>query len=294
MSTNNYYELHIRHLKRDQEDAITGQLFSLGAEGVSETLDFAQTNLQFTPQIIESEYIHLVAYFSVCSSEIMDELKVRYPETQITLNEEAQKDWMEEWKKGFEPFPLTSSTWIVPSWRRAPPEAQNVIYIDPGMAFGTGTHETTRVCSELISKYAVNNPKNMAVDIGTGTGILAILMEQLGFQKIYCTDIDPECKRVSQENFEKNHVQFVQWHDQIEESLGDCDLIVANIIDSVLLQLKPLFRSLAGTKTQLILSGILQENEEEFLKNFLSDWPLQIRERQQLGEWVGVWLCGEQ
>jgi ribosomal protein L11 methyltransferase len=294
VSTEKYFELHIKNLKRQQEDLATGKLFGLGAAGVSETLQFTQKDLKYNPEIVETEDLQLVAYFESWNPEILENFKIEFPMAQISLHEESQKDWMEEWKKGFEPFALAGDTWIVPSWRTAPAEAKNVIYIDPGMAFGTGTHETTRVCSLLINEYCKTEAKKTSVDIGTGTGILAILMEQLGFQQVYCGDIDPECKRVSEENFEKNKTQKIIWQDDItSETTGPVDLIVANIIDGVLLELQDHFRNLSSVKTQLILSGILSEREEEFTQEFLHKWPLRIVQRHQMGEWVGLWLKAE-
>ncbi|MCC6137446.1 MAG: 50S ribosomal protein L11 methyltransferase [Bdellovibrionaceae bacterium] len=269
MSTEKYFEVHVNNLERHQEDFATGQLFSVGAAGVSEVLQFTQKDLQFEPEVVETESLNLVAYFESWNPQIFEQIQSFFPQAQVTLKEEAHKDWMEEWKKGFEPFVLAGETWIVPSWRKAPAEAQHVIYIDPGMAFGTGTHETTRVCSELIWEYCkTEKAKTRAVDIGTGTGILAMLMEQQGFQEIYCSDIDPECKRVTQENFVPNNIKKTHWRDQIDISVGEIDLLVANIIDGVLLNLKDYFLQLSNPKTQFILSGILEEHEQEFTERF--------------------------
>lgn len=295
MENEKYFELHIKNLNRNQEDYATGQLFSLGAAGVSEVLKFTQEDLKYEPQIVETETLDLVAYFESWTPAVIEQAQALFPNAQIQMNEENHKDWMEEWKKGYEPFSLSEGTWVVPSWKEAPPNVERVIYIDPGMAFGTGTHETTKVCSQLITKYVAGGGDiRRSVDIGTGTGILSILMEQLGFSEIHCSDIDPECRRVSRENFERNHVAHIFWQDELTSRVGEVDLIVANIIDGVLLQLKEYFLSLANPKTEIILSGILSENEEEFISDFLQDTPYVVHEKLQMKEWVGVWLKPQQ
>lgn len=290
MTSEKYFEVHVKNLVRSEEDFATGHLFQLGAAGVSESLAFTQFNLQFEPEVVETEELDLVAYFESFNPQIVEQIQSVFPHAKIFVMEEQHKDWMEEWKKGYEPFVLTNDTWVVPTWRKPPPEAKHIIYIDPGMAFGTGTHETTRTCSQLIADYCESGKKTRAVDIGTGTGILAILMEQLGFQEVFCTDIDPECKRVTHENFEQNNVKNLIWKDELDTSVGAIDLLVANIIDGVLLKLKNHFLALSNPSTDIIFSGILQENEAEFTTEFLKDTNYVVHKRVQLKEWVGLWL----
>lgn len=285
-----YFEVRIKNLVRSDEDFATGQLFSLGASGVSEALQFTQHDLQYEPEVVETESLELVAYFETWNPHVVEQVKSAFPHASVVVSEEQHKDWMEEWKKGYEPFVLTHDTWVVPTWRKPPAEAKHIIYIDPGMAFGTGTHETTRTCSELIAEYCKQGQKTRAVDIGTGTGILAILMEQLGFEEVFVTDIDPECKRVTHENFEQNKVEHLIWKEELDSSIGQLDLLVANIIDGVLLKLKPHFLSLCSPGTDIIFSGILEENEKEFTENFLKNTTFTIHRRVQLKEWVGLWL----
>lgn len=294
MANDKYFELHIKNINRDQEDYATGQLFGLGAAGVSEVLKFTQEDLKYDPEVVETDTLDLIAYFESWAVTILEQAQALFPQAIVTMSEEQNQDWMEEWKKGYESFLLSEDTWVVPSWKTAPQNVKRVIYIDPGMAFGTGTHETTKVCSQLITQYASTGQKKRAVDIGTGTGILAILMEQLGFAEIHCSDIDPECKRVSQENFERNKTQHIFWQDALTSDVGPLDLVVANIIDGVLLQLKEYFFTLMNSKTEIILSGILEENEESFTKEFLENTSYSVHARLQMKEWVGLWLKPQQ
>jgi ribosomal protein L11 methyltransferase len=287
-----YLEVYISDISRDEEDLISGYLFSIGCLGVSENLSFEQTDLRYSPRVKLNSSVHLIAYFDIASysPELIEKIKSHFPSASITMIKAENKDWMEEWKKGYESFQLTGDIWVVPSWKPVPAEAKMPIFIDPGMAFGTGTHETTQICSRLIQDFLKTNKCESAFDVGTGTGILAMLMAKLGVPHIKASDIDRECERVSKENLENNKVENVEWSEDFSRDEGTYDLIVANIIDGVLVDLKDDFKNHAKASTQFIVSGILLEREQEFLRNFLKDWPLQIHQRLAMKEWVGFWV----
>lgn len=287
----NYFEVRISNIPREQEDTLSGFLFSLGASGVSEDLAFEQKDVRFHPTLKHTDILQLVAYFeSLNGHSLSEQVQAQFPAVKVEISKQENKDWLEEWKKGFEPFSLCEDIWIVPSWHKKPEAAKLPIYIDPGMAFGTGTHETTQICSRLIYDFLQENPVENSFDIGTGTGVLAILMEKLGIKDIGCCDIDPECRRVSSENFEKNDISHCHWNKDISSYNKPLDLIVANIIDGVLLDLKEEIISAANVNTSLILSGILAEREEPFLKEFLAQSPYQVIQRKSRGEWLGFLL----
>jgi len=287
-----YIEIYISHLTRKDEDFVSGFLFAQGALGVSENLDFTQSDVRFNPQVKLKNELRLIGYFPIetATRELTEKIKSHFPTASVTVIKADNKDWLEEWKKGYEAFQLSGDIWVVPSWKPVPPEAKMPLFIDPGMAFGTGTHETTQICSRLIAEYLQTRKCESAFDVGTGTGILALLMSKLGVTRIHCSDIDEECRRVSQENFEKNQATNIEWSEDFSRSEGSWDLIVANIIDGVLLDLKTDFRDHAGPATDFILSGILLEREDSFIRDFLKDWPLTIRKRLAMKEWVGFWL----
>ncbi len=287
-----YLEVFISQIGRKDEDLISGLLFSHGALGVSENLDFTQSDVRFNPQVKIKNEVRLVGYFPIetPTRELVEVIKSHFPTASITVIKADNKDWLEEWKKGYEAFPLTGDIWVVPSWKPVPEAAKMPLFIDPGMAFGTGTHETTQICSQLIAEYLKTNTCESAFDVGTGTGILSLLMSKLGVPKILCSDIDEECRRVSQENFEKNNTTNIQWSEDFSRESGTWNLIVANIIDGVLLDLKTDFRDHASPQTHFILSGILLEREQTFIREFLKDWPLKVQKRLAMKEWVGFWL----
>lgn len=287
-----YLEVYISNLHRDDEDEISGFLFTLGSLGVCENLNFVQSDVRFNPRVKMQNDLKLTAYFPVeaQSLDLIEKIKGRYAQASVSVVKADNKDWLEEWKKGYEAFELCDGAWVVPSWKPTPEQARIPIYIDPGMAFGTGTHETTQICSRLITEYLKTNTCHSAFDVGTGTGILALLMSKLGVKEILCSDIDPECIRVSNENFTKNKITNVKWSDDFSREEGKWDLIVANIIDGVLLDLKSDFQNHCAPGTHLILSGIMLERDKEFIEKFRQDWPLKIRKRLAMKEWVGYWL----
>src|SRR5690606_7022875 len=121
---------------------------------------------------------------------------------------------------------------------KAPSEAKRVLRIDPGMAFGTGTHETTQLAAQILSDLAAKQPLVSVLDVGTGTGILALLAELLGAEVVQATEIDSEARRVARENLVRNASRsVVVLEDQLESLSNTFQVVMANIIDGVLLEL---------------------------------------------------------
>ncbi len=299
-----YLEVFISQLHRRVEDEISGQLFHWGAMGVCENLQFVQSDIRFNPAVKVNDDLRLIAYFStdIAIQPLIERIKAHHPTASVTVVKADHKDWLEEWKKGYVAFPLTdglsdgqsdgqsNGIWVVPSWKPVPEQAKMPIFIDPGMAFGTGTHETTQICSHLIFEYMKQNSCQTAFDVGTGTGILGILLSKLGVPEVFCSDIDSECKRVTLENFEKNKTDNVIWSDDFSRHEGQWDLIVANIIDGVLCDLKADFQNHAKPGTHFIFSGILLEREKGFIEQMTLDWSLKLHKRYAMKEWVGFWF----
>src|SRR4051812_36384341 len=159
-------------------------------------------------------------YFQTAPSrEFIEDLRRRFPDTEIKVASELERDWLAEWKKSFQPFALVNGHWVVPSWCEPPPQAQHKIWIDPGMAFGTGTHETTQLVAEALTEI-LQPSMTSALDVGTGTGILAILARQLGVRRLAATEIESEARRVARENFERNHCADVAMNDAQVQDLS--------------------------------------------------------------------------
>ena len=200
-----------------------------------------------------------------------------------------EQDWAECWKQYYKPFRAGRRLVIKPSWEswNAQP-GDLLIELDPGMAFGTGTHETTAMCVEMIEKHY---RAGRVLDVGTGSGILAIAAARLGAKSVLGVDIDPMAVRVAKENVEKNGLSGI-----VDIREGDlvagldgvvCDFAVANILaDVIALLAAPLRRHLSASAL-FVCSGILREREED-VKKVLAENGYILFDRMQKGDWVAL------
>ena len=201
----------------------------------------------------------------------------------------AEEDWAESWKKAFKPFRLGEHIVVKPGWTACETRpGDHVIEIDPGMAFGTGTHETTGMCVALVEKYV--KPGDRVIDIGTGTGILAIAAAHMGAKPVLATDLDPVAVRVAAENARING-----FADVIETRCGDLldvvweigDVVIANIIADVICMLAAPVRARIADGGLFVCSGIAAERLDEVLKA-LDDARYEVLEVREQGEWRAV------
>lgn len=289
MKPNSYFRLTLKNIARDKEDLLVAFCFEAGAAGVEEVLNFQQNQNDYSVETQAAETFSCAVYFeSDPGRSFLEELRSRYPELQLDLQQEENKDWLAEWKKGFKPFALVEDVWVVPSWCEQPKEARHVIWMEPGMAFGTGTHETTRLAAQLLSFALKDRPGARVLDVGTGTGILAILARHLGAAHVVGTDIDPEAVRVAKENLELNHATEIEVSDQeISEVGGPFDIVVANIIDGVLTALQSDLKAAVASGGALVLSGIIDERRELFDQRFVLA-PMSLVEQRRESEWHGL------
>jgi len=179
----------------------------------------------------------------------------------LLVNGLADEDWNKKWKSFFQPISITERLVVKPSWRDyhgRPGEV--IIELDPGMAFGTGTHPSTRMCLRAIDELAsLMLPGARLLDVGTGSGILAIAGAKLGFQDIVGTDIDHTAVRVARENAALNgvggHITFTT--DGLSRVEGAFDLVVANILPHILMDLRDALVDHTIKKGYVVLAGIL-------------------------------------
>ena len=202
-------------------------------------------------------------------------------------------DWSEDWKQNFSTFHVGDRLVVRPSWEAYTPQADEVVIeIDPGMAFGTGTHETTQLCLEVIAELLdyPDPPLNM-LDVGTGSGILALGAAALGCRNIVANDIDPVACRVAGENIKKNHYTGrveISEH-PLEELPGQFELIVANILAEENIRLRHAFFEHLSQGGWLVLSGILKE-KEMLVRDGFSDLSLESFPSRYRDEWVCLLL----
>ena len=201
----------------------------------------------------------------------------------------AEQDWTESWKAAFRPFRLGSHMVIKPSWETFETQpGDHIIEIDPGMAFGTGTHETTGMCVELVERYV--KPGDRVIDIGTGTGILAIAAAHMGANPVLATDLDKVAVRVAAENVKINGFEGV-----IETRCGDLldvvsesgDVVIANIIADVIILLAEPVRARIVDGGVFICSGIAVNRLDDVLAA-LNAAHYKVLETLTQGEWAAV------
>jgi ribosomal protein L11 methyltransferase len=297
--TNTYFRVRIQNLSSIHEDVITTLSIDFGASGVAEALAYSQPDLTFDPRILNKRAHDIDVFFPEKPTEdYFAEIKKLDDTITWQVFEEKHQDWLEEWKKGFVPFPLTQKVWIVPSWLEVPAQAPQAIRIDPGMAFGTGTHATTQMAAYFVEKYSQKNPEKVKtknfLDVGTGTAVLAMLARLDGFQKIKGIDIDPEAQRVSKDNVRLNEMTDIQITSELLEEVREkYDVVMANIIDGVLINLRSDLLKVLKPDGQLFVTGILIEREPLFFEKFIEPSHLKVVRRLEKDEWVGFWLIRE-
>lgn len=200
----------------------------------------------------------------------------------------AERDWQEAWKESWHPLPVGHTLLILPSWREPPPElAQRLtLRLDPGMAFGSGTHQTTRGCLEALERRAAAGGLGRVLDVGTGSGILAIAAALLGARRVTATDNDPVAVRTCLENCRANGVgERVQVELAEEVPEGPFDLIVANILAGVLISLAGPLAAALAPGGRLLLSGILAQ-QAPAVEAAHAGRGLTLVGEQRLGDWM--------
>ena len=191
------------------------------------------------------------------------------------------KDWIRAWMDQFKPMLFGDNLWIVPSWSQPPkPDAVNLM-LDPGLAFGTGTHPTTSLCLTWLDRHP---PKDLSViDYGCGSGILALAAQKLQAASVAGTDIDPQAITASQQNAERNqeHIEFAL----VENfSPPPCDLLIANILAGPLKQLATEFDRLLKPNGTLVLSGLLAKQADELIAHYQT-FGIELTTFEQQEEW---------
>ena len=192
-----------------------------------------------------------------------------------------EQNWVQLTQSQFDPIRVSGRLWIVPSWHESPDPAAINLILDPGMAFGTGSHPTTRLCLEWLEREV--QPGESLLDYGCGSGILAIAGARLGAARVAGVDIDPQAVQAARDNAERNGVTAL-FADSAEPVAGEYDLVVANILSNPLRVLAPAICAHVRTGGRLALSGILREQAEEIIGIYASWLPLAIADVRE--DWV--------
>lgn len=248
-----------------------------------------------------SSYVSIETDKEVLKKQIEDGLEevklfVDAGACELTLEEKDDRDWIDNWKEYFKPFYAAEHILIKPSWETLPEnrkEEDVVIEIDPKTAFGTGSHETTKLCIESIKKEL---KQGMSIlDVGCGSGILSLVSLKLGACKAVGTDIDENALKITWENMERNGItekEFISYagnlidDKNLQRKVGTgFDLVVANILAPVIIELSEEIANHMKPKGIFISSGILNTKKEE-VQHALEKNGFEILERNEMGEWI--------
>ena len=267
-------------------EGLSNFLMELGAQGVfQEELDISPftdapeppsrgvLNAFLPSNASDRSHISALTTYINSISEMFPELERPQVVTEVLVD----PDWEEQWKKYFKPLRVTRSIVIKPTWERYQATSRDtVIDIDPGMAFGTGQHPSTRMCLQAMEDLILQDREarnRRVLDVGTGTGILGIAAAKLGAGKVVCVDIDKQAVAIAAENARMNGVE-----DRVDVLYQDAatlaetfDLIAANLTARMLIKLRPRLIDLLSRGGFLILSGIIEQNREDIEHHFLAE-----------------------
>lgn len=191
----------------------------------------------------------------------------------IVAHDLEDQDWVRAWMDNFKPIKCGKNLWITPSWCETQ-DGINVI-LDPGLAFGTGTHPTTFLCLGFLDSLE-NLSEKEVLDYGCGSGILAISALKLGAKKAYGVDIDPQALIASKDNAQRNQVEDkLELFDGASKQIPQCSIVVANILAGPLAQLEPNIAALCQSQGKLALSGILESQAQEVIDAYSKDFDIE-------------------
>ena len=257
-------------VKKQQADLVSEVLIGLGS--ISITYKDAYDDAIYEPPVGQTPLWDDVEINALFSSDINQEsvkdsiFEICNIKVLTSLNLKDQV-WEEEFKKNFQPMKFGQRLWVFPSWESQIklPNDSIIVNMDPGLAFGTGTHQTTSLCLNYLD---ANPPKDIRViDFGCGTGILAIAAAKLGASSLLAIDNDPQAVIACKENVINNHCEGLikTIHSNNLVIKEKCDLLIANILTNPLIELAPSFASLVNPNGGLLLSGILKQQVDKVL-----------------------------
>lgn len=262
----------------DIESLLDGMPRELIADALFEAdRDHAKIHLYISEEINPSEAISFVE----------DHLKKAAISFEISQGMVDEEDYANAWKKYYKPLRVGTNLVVVPSWKTYEPvESDIILDLDPGMAFGTGTHETTRLCMEFLEEIVT--PETKILDVGCGSGILAITGVKLGAEYAIGTDIDPVAIKVAKENSVLNQVEgetAFLCSDLTKGVEGKFDIVCANIVSDVVIALSKQLTDFLLPTGKCIVSGIIDIRADE-VKTALEQAGLQVVEKKEENGWV--------
>ena len=311
----------------DYESLIADMLCEKGFDGIEmidnqqlSDADVAKMFIDIPPELDESDTRAVVNCYIEMDEDIDEKLALvkegleelslfmDISDVKVSVSETEDKDWMNNWKEFFKPFRIDDTIVIKPTWEELTDSKPGdmVIQIDPGTAFGTGAHETTKLCILAIKKYL--KAGDVVLDVGSGSGILSIASKMLGATMCIGTDIDENAVNVSFENAEVNNIEIVDdggydtvagkvnfvhgnviSDDDFRTKVGKnkFDIVVANILADIIMPLSDVVREHMKPDALFISSGILATREDEVKERLLSN-GFEIYDTIHMGDWVSI------
>ncbi|PHO08353.1 ribosomal protein L11 methyltransferase [Thermoanaerobacterium thermosaccharolyticum] len=291
----------------EAEEAITNIMHEIGAGGVviedpndlKMLNDDSECDYVDPDMIVNSDKVVISAYFSLMPNTVdkvsiikdrimgLKEYNLDIGDFTFETSEVDDNDWANSWKKYYKPFKIGKRVVIKPSWEDYTPlENDIVVELDPGMAFGTGSHETTKMCIEFLEDNV--KPNDVVFDVGCGTGILSIVSSKLGAKKVYAVDLDDVAIKVASLNVKLNNLNNVEVlkSDLLHELTGKADLIVANIIADIIIKATYDIHEKLNENGIFISSGIIKDRKDDVL-DAISKY-FDIIDIKEDGEWIAI------
>ncbi len=295
----------------EASDAVSEILYREGADGVliEDPNDFKALNKDAKSwDYVEDELIkqlgedaRVKGYFlsEKFSEDKLDSIKLQVEKLgeygldkgkgSVNAKEVNDEDWANGWKKYYKPVKAGEKVVIKPTWEEYEPKAGEVVVeLDPGMAFGTGTHETTVMCVKLLEKYVKDD--STVFDVGCGSGILGITAAKLNAKRVICVDIDQVSCKVSRENAEMNKVDHrldIRCGNLLDVISEKADIIIANIIADIIISFSEDAMSFLNKGGIFISSGIIRDREEDVLRKLRAE-GFNVLEVLEMGEWCAI------
>lgn len=268
------------HLQCEKNNVDLAEALLLEAGALSIALDDAGDQPLFEPLPGESplwDEVILTGLFDASTDagsrqaieQLSHEIGAQVQASRTWVSAVDDKDWEREWMSNYQPIECANKLWIVPNWLTPPnPEATNII-MDPGLAFGTGYHATTRLCLDWLTEQDLTD--KVVIDYGCGSGILGIAALLLGARQVYAVDIDPQAVLATNQNAERNQVDnrlqaflpedFNNYWQQ--NDIKPVEVMVANILAKPLIGLAPYFATLMAPKSRIVLAGLIESQTEQ-------------------------------
>lgn len=298
------------HTTEEAIEPVTNILYEAGAGGVviEDSQDLRQlagsdSRYSLDPADYPLDGVNVKAYLPINSflGETVEEIKqslnnlvlydIDLGDGQVTLSEHNEEEWATAWKKYYKPVEVGRCFYISPTWESFEPgnSERQIIELDPGMAFGTGTHPTTVLCIEALEKYLPDQAS--VLDVGTGTGVLSIAAAKLGADKVIAVDLDAVAVQSAKLNVKLNHVQDVvnvRQNNLSDHVTGTYQIVVANLLAELVIRLA---ESSVGERLdddgRLIASGIIKQKKAQVVQA-LSKNGLRVIDSMESGDWVAL------